>query len=120
MKTLEATFNSIMESSIFRLGGLDIDLCDELTSLAHCVRDCDKGNDSWLYLGECLECTCADLITGAYWALSDWHGGQYSDTYATLCALSEVFSPNMSSIDEECTEYCAYQMICAYFESKSA
>lgn len=34
-----------------------------------------------------------DIIVASYWHLTQWHGGQTSDTYAALCALGQVFTP---------------------------
>jgi hypothetical protein len=35
-----------------------------------------------------------DIVEAWYLALSDCHGGQYSDTYARLCRMQEYFRPS--------------------------
>jgi hypothetical protein len=46
-----------------------------------------------------------DLIVGAYWHYSEWHGGQSSKSYVALCALGQVFTPGMSRADEDNEAY---------------
>ena len=50
----------------------------------------------------------ASLITGAYWWFTNWHSGQNSEEYATLCALGEVFKPGMSVMEEGTCEHDVY------------
>jgi len=117
-----AAFDAIALSSIFRLNGEDIDLPAALIRLADAVDAEDPDNDAWIYLGEGGDCCCSDLIVGAYWALTEWHGGQYSDTYRAMCALGNVFSPGMSmppTSDEE-PEYWPYKAIGDYFAKQNA
>lgn len=98
MNTTESIFNTIMESSVFRTNGPDIDLMQSLIDLSHAIQAEEETN--WC-LGEGLECCLDDLIIGAYWALTEWHGGQWSPEYATLCVLGEIFNPGMSCGPEE-------------------
>ena len=121
-RTMEA-FDAIMGSDIFRLNGPRIDLCAALEELAEAVHAEPEDSDGWIYLGEFSECTCADLIVGAYWALTEWHGGQWSDEYRAMCALSKVFSPGMSSAPTEEDgggEFEAYRAVGDYFQAKHA
>lgn len=87
-----ARFHKIMKSAVLRTDGPDIDLTQELTLLANSVHAAPEDAVKW-DLGECLEATLGDLIVGAYWALTEWHAGQESATYAALCALGVVYSP---------------------------
>lgn len=116
-----AAFNTIAESSIFRIGGADIDLPAALIALADAVKGEDSDNDSWLYLGEFGDCSCSDLIVGAYWALTEWHAGQWSDTYRAMCALGSIYSPGMecAPTDEDEPAYWPYKAIGDYFAASA-
>lgn len=108
------TFNKIMSSSLFRLDGEDIDLTQALTDLGNQVMEADEAD--W-NLGELLDCSLPDLIVGAYWALTEWHGGQHSSTYAAMCSLGRVFNPGYASGPEEGTsEEYAYQVVNEYYQ----
>ena len=77
------------------------DLIENITALANAIRDYDGETEDWIYLGEGKECYLCDMIPGLYWSLTEWHGGQASDTYAAMCALGQVFSPGMTSAPTE-------------------
>jgi hypothetical protein len=114
-----AAFDAIASSSMFRADGANIDLPAALIALADAVDAEHPDSDAWLYLGEFGEFTCADLITGAYWALTEWHAGQYSDTYRAMCALGGIYRPGMECAptdeDEDRSDYWPYKAICDYF-----
>jgi hypothetical protein len=82
---------------------------DAIIALANEVHNTDTEID-W-YIGEGNEFSLDDLIVGAYWHFTEWHGGQWSKGYAALCALGEVFSPNMSTLNEDRPEYYAYDLL---------
>ncbi len=63
--------------------------------LANVVRDTETDTDVW-YLGEFC-CPLDSILVGAYWHLTEWHGGQWSDTYRAMCAVGDVYSPGMES-----------------------
>jgi len=94
----EKIFNYIQCSNLFRLDGKKIDVTRLLNILCDAINEEEETN--W-YIGECTDFCLDDLIIGAYWAYSDCHSGQASDSYATLCKLGSIFSPNMSSIESE-------------------
>lgn len=96
MKT-EQMFNSILQSSLFRLNGPEIDLCAVIIALCDAIKAEKETN--W-GLGECGECSLDSFLIGAYWSLTEWHGGQWSDGYAALCAIGSIFSPGMASPPE--------------------
>jgi hypothetical protein len=96
MKTDTASlFRTILESSLFRLNGPQIDLCTLILNLCHAIQE--EEETDWC-MGEGGECTLDSFLIGAYWSLTEWHGGQSSDEYAALCAIgSTFFSPGMTS-----------------------
>ena len=94
----EKTFNYIQSSNLFRLNGKQIDITRLLDILCDAILEEKETN--W-YIGECTDFTLDELIVGAYWSYSDCHAGQASDSYATLCKLGTIFSPNMSSLESE-------------------
>lgn len=112
----ERLFNRIMASSVFRRNGRKIDLCAALIDLCDAINAEDETDWS---MGECHECSLSDLLPGAYWALTEWHGGQWSPEYRALSAIGGIFSPGMSSPPEEDEgggERIAYEQVSAYFE----
>jgi hypothetical protein len=103
------TYNKILSSSLFRLDGKDINLTKQLTKLGNKVHKAK--NPDW-HLGEYSECCLSDFIIGAYWSLTEWHGGQNSKTYEAMCSLGQVFNPGHTNGPEpESGESLAYEVI---------
>lgn len=102
------------------------DLIANIAALANAVRDYDGETEDWLYLGDGNECALCDLIPGLYWSLTEWHGGQASDTYAAMCALGQVFKPGMTSAptgpnedgDDADPEWDAYDALNQWMEAR--
>jgi hypothetical protein len=115
MKTDTAPlFNTILKSSLFRLNGPQIDLCQVILDLCHAIKSEEETDWS---LGEGRECTLDSFLIGAYWSLSEWHGGRASPEYAALCAIGSIFSPGMASAptsDDE-PEYWPYVAVNNHF-----
>lgn len=117
MKT-ETIFNRIMSSELCRIDGKEIDLCDSIIDLCEAIENEEK-ND-W-FLGEGEEFALDSFIVGAYWALSEWHAGQWSTEYQALCALGSIYSPNMSAgVEPGTSEHTAYDLINEYFKLKTS
>ena len=91
---IEQLFNSILQSSLFRLNGPEIDLCTVIIALCDALNAEEETDWS---LGECGDCTLDSFLVGAYWSLTEWHGGQSSPEYAALCAIGSIFSPGCTS-----------------------
>lgn len=116
MNTLEKKYSYITESNLFTLDGHDIDLPLAIIDLCDAIEEASDMEEKW-YLGEHAECTLDNFIIGAHWALSEWHGGQSSESYAALCATGSIFSPGMACGPEEgSSEEIAYDMVCQWFE----
>jgi hypothetical protein len=80
-----------------------------ITALAnHVYSASDLDEFVWDTVGEYGEFTLGDLIEGAYWHYTEWHGGMLSSGYGALCALGEVYSPGMDSCE---TDNVAYQLL---------
>lgn len=70
-----------------------------------------ESEDLWC-IGESSYCDLGSLLVGAYWHLSEWHSGQWSDKYRALCAVGEVYFPNYASGPEpESSESDSYDML---------
>lgn len=111
--TTEQLFNRILHCNLFRLDGESIDLVQELENLAWSIKQEEETN--W-NLGECEALTLDSLIVGAYWALTECHEGQTSDSYRCLCRLGEIFEPGMASGPEpDSPEQYVYQAVVDYF-----
>ena len=111
-------YDAIMRSEVFRNNGSQIDLPRALALLGDAVHNKETPEGIWSDLGEFTEAPLGDLIVGAYWALTEWHGGQASPTYAALCSLGQVFSPGYTSGPEpDSSEFTAYELVSAWCES---
>jgi hypothetical protein len=77
----------------------------------YCDDEENEGECLW-YIGEFSYVTLDALIVGAYWHFTEWHGGQSSKSYATLCELGSIFSPGMSDGPEgESAELDVYNLL---------
>ena len=95
-QNIKRYFNAIDKSLFFIDGNLSYDrITIALTKLANEVHSTEADEFIWS-IGEYGNCDLSDLIIGAYWHYTEWHGGQWSEGYAALSALGHVFSPNMS------------------------
>jgi hypothetical protein len=112
-------YNAIMRSSVFRTDGPAINLPRALALLGQAAHKYELPEGVWGCLGEGSDACLGDLIVGAYWALSEWHGGESSDTYVALCSLEQVFNPGMTNAPEpDESEFTAYELVCNWFEEK--
>ena len=105
---------SVIDNSLFMVTGkLDYDrITDALISLSNAVHEYGGDNDDMWAIGEFEMASLPDLITGAYWHFTEWHGGQWSNGYAALSALGQVFQPGMTSGPEpDSSEFEAYQAL---------
>jgi hypothetical protein len=67
-----------------------------LDLMARLIADYDGDNDDWIYIGE-YTCDMSTMLVAAYWHLSHWHSGQWSDEYRALCMIGQIFKPGMTS-----------------------
>lgn len=120
MNKIEESYWKIMNSVVFRRDGESIDLPQALEDLASEIHSTETDEKLWS-LGEFTEASLGDLIAGAYWALAEWHAGQWSPEYSALCALGKVFSPGISYPP---TKYdpaeSAYEMVGEWFRNKAS
>jgi len=117
MKTTQEAYGTIIESSIFKINGPQINLCIALIELCDAIKAEEETNWS---IGEFETASLDSLIVGAYWALTEWHSGQSDLTYAALSQLGTIFNPGCASAPtegEETSEYDAYKLICDHFEA---
>jgi len=109
-------YGAIMRSDVFTRNGPSIDLPRALRLLGRALHKHELPEHIWGSLGEFSDASLGDLVVGAYWSCSEWHGGQNSDTYAALSSLGEVFSPGMTGVpmpDE--SEFAAYELTGNWF-----
>lgn len=117
MNDIEKAYLEIMRSEVFRLDGPPIDLPRALIRLSEALVDEYPDEINW-ELGEHEEADLGSLIVGAYWAMSAWHAGQSSSSYAALCALGRVFKPGLADGPQpETQESDAYQLIDEWCEA---
>ena len=65
----------------------------------------------WSSVGEHEEAGLGDLLAGTYWFLSDWHGGQDSLEYRTMCSVGMIYhpGPGADGPEEDSCEENAYE-----------
>ena len=101
-RNIERVFNLIDRNLFYADASLDYDrIQDALILLVEQIEKDTSDDSEYWYLGECGNCSLMDLIVGAYWHFSEWSGGQASKSYLSSCVLGRIFSPGMSSIDDE-------------------
>lgn len=116
IKNITRIFN-VIDRSLFTIDPpLDYDRTIEaITKLANMVHEFDASDDGYELwsIGEFGHASLDNLLIGAYWFCCDYHGGQSSPEYACQCAIGQVFSPGMSSLDhdEESSELTTYQAL---------
>ena len=82
-----------------------------LEVLGNAVHNYDGENEDMWYLNE-FSYGVEAFIVGGYWHLTEWHSGQWSDSYRALCSLGTVFSPGMTSgCEPESCEQDIYEML---------
>lgn len=97
----------------FDLSAAVISLCEE-------IRESGIEGEEMPYIGELSAFDLASFIVGAYWAFSQWHGGQSSPEYAALSALSGLFKPGGTSGPEpESSESFAFDLVNDYFIARA-
>ena len=115
-KSINRIFN-VIDHSLFTINGrLDysrvteaiILLADQVHDFAGSGDMSDDGYEVW-NIGEFGACSLDDLIIGAYWHYTDWHGGQWSKEYAALCSLGRVFDPQMTTGSTDNEAYLALE-----------
>jgi hypothetical protein len=80
--------------------------------LANKIHEYNEDSEQLRYIGEFDYATLDSLIVGAYWHFAQWHGGQWSDKYVTLCAIGQVFDPGRtSSPTRGASEYDVYHTL---------
>lgn len=104
MDRIKALFNVIDRNLFFINPKLDYArITKAITKLANVINNTEDASYAW-YI-ESSHCDCASLIVGAYWHYTEYHTGQWSDGYAALSALGQVFSPGMSGPEEDNEAY---------------
>lgn len=111
-RNIERLYKAAYRSIFTITGKLDYNrVTDCLIKLANTLEETETDETVW-YIGECDGCGLDNLIVGAYWHYTDWHGGQYSKGYAALCALGLIFSPGMANGPEtDSSEQEAYDLL---------
>ena len=108
LHNVKRVFNVIDNSLFMITGKLDYDrVTDAIIKLADMVHRFPLSVDGYELwdIGEHRSCCLADLIVGAYWHYTEWHGGQSSQGYHALSALDRVFTPNMSMCEDDNEAY---------------
>tara|TARA_R110000851_G_scaffold264328_1_gene416889 strand:+ start:843 stop:1520 length:678 start_codon:yes stop_codon:yes gene_type:complete len=96
MKKLTTAYNDIYKSILTINPVFNYDqLAQKFIDLSTLISALPDDNDSWYYIGEFNESDLMNTVIGAYWHYSQWHSGQNSISYAALCALVSIYTPNM-------------------------
>ena len=112
MKNIERYYRVIDRSLFTTAGALDYDrLTAAIIQLADAVHEYDGDTGVVWCIGEFNACCLADLLVGAYWHYTEWHGGQWSRGYAALCAIGRVFDPGMAMPERENGAYLALEIM---------
>ena len=112
------TYSAIMRSNVFTRNGPSINLPRALRLLGEALDKHELPEYIWDNLGEFSGACLGDLVVAAYWACSEWHDGQFSDTYAAYCSPGKVFSPGATcSPKPDDSEFIAYELMGKWFNT---
>ena len=123
IQNIKTTFNRILQSSLCRIDGEEIDLCESIIELCDAIDAyCDTHDDTesiW-YIGDYGEFCLSDFLVGAYWSLTEHHDGQASESYAAMCSIGDIFDPGMSNgPEEDSSEGYAHELCNQYFDAQN-
>lgn len=103
----------VLEKNVTQINGtLDYNrIVRALELLGNAVHNYNGDNDDLWYLNDCGYGVGA-FIVGGYWHFTEWHSGQWSDSYRAMCALGTVYSPGCECgpEPESCEEH-IYEML---------
>lgn len=89
-----------------------------IKKLAELVDSLPDDYNNWYDIGETGLATVADMLIGTYWHLTEWHSGQWSDSYETLCVIGNVYKPGYcSGVEPDTSEHEIYQILNCLAES---
>ena len=113
IKNITRLYNVAYRSTFTITGTLEYSrVTDTIIRLVDMVAETETDEFTLTDIGEHNEACLADLIIGAFWHYTAWHGGQDSQGCAALSALGQVFSPGMADGPEEGTgEHASYEML---------
>ena len=101
----------LVEHNLFMItGNLDyMRTIDAIAALSGAIEAYQGESEDIWYL-EGIGCAEPDhILIGAYWHLTEWHGGQFSRTYEASCIIGRIFQPGMSvKPDPESCEHDVY------------
>jgi len=81
-------------------------ITDSIIKFADLVANYNGDSEDIWYL-ETNYSGASELIVGAYWHYTEWHGGQCSKEYLALSALGQIFDPGMSFPEDDNESYIA-------------
>ena len=110
MNDIAKLFDTINESLFMTTGTLDYaDVTDSIIELAEAIKSYDGDSTELWHIGESSMCCLDDLIIGAYWHYTEWHGGQSSRGYLALSSLGTIYVPHVECGDDENEAYKALE-----------
>ena len=107
--------HKVINNSLFMTTGkLDRDrVLQAIVKMSELICLTDEDTGSVWFIGECENACVDDIIGGAYWWLTDNHRGQNSCEYEYLSTLGNIFTPNMSTLQEDSSEHDVYTSLSA-------
>jgi hypothetical protein len=106
-KRIEQAFDSCLTSM-----DKDYDcFCNDIVNLCQTLNSEETDEFIWHSIGEFGEFCLSDLIIGAYWHFTEWHGGQASKSYLALSSLGTIVTPNYSQLEEDAPEALVFEIL---------
>ena len=120
MRKIERLYN-LLHRSIFTINGtLSYNrINDCFVKLCNVINETEHDETIW-YIGEFNEACLSDLLIGAYWHYTEWHCGQTSSEYLSLCTIGSIYSPGMECEPQaETGEKSTYDLLNELAESEA-
>jgi hypothetical protein len=111
-KNIKRLFNVVVKS-LFRIDGTlsYTRTLEAIERLCAEILNTETDETVW-YIGESGDATLDSVIVGAFWFMTDYHGGQDSLEYRVYSRLGEIFKPGMTSGPEpESSELDVYEQL---------
>lgn len=122
-KKIQKHFDKINETLFTINGTLSYtEVLEELEAMCQEIKDTETDEFIWGTMGEGGMACLGDLLVGAYWFLTYYHGGQDSIEYRVFSRIGEIYNPGcVDGPQEESGEedtYKALEVICPCSDRK--
>lgn len=98
LKQIESRFEVVHNALFLQSAEMDYsEIIEAICNLCESLESETEHTEEVWYIGESGFCCLSDLIIGAFWHFTEWHSGQYSESYRALSMLGDIYEPGMTA-----------------------